>query len=166
MANDQLPLVFAGSSLTRPIPLAVGVLLTVAGLAMIFDHESGRLVVGWLVVIVGLIIAILGLISLMRGCPRLELNNEGIFYRRCLQGTTRVAWSELDRIDIQKVRRPRPMGEIKLDCLILVTTDGRKIVISAPINPSQVEPVRETIMGFARRQSSSASSASPDPKIL
>ena len=38
----------------------------------------------------------------VRACPRLELNDEGILYSRCLQAT-RIAWSELDRAEIQRM---------------------------------------------------------------
>ena len=87
--------------------------------------------------------------SLVRGCPRLELNNEGISYSRCLQGTRRIAWNELDRAEIQRVRRRQSIGEIKLDCVLLVTTGGEKVVISAPIDPDQVENVQATITRVA-----------------
>jgi hypothetical protein len=80
----------------------------------------------------------------------LEVNEEGILYSRCLQGVTRIAWSELDRVEIQQVRVARPIETI-LDSLMLVTTDGRKVVISAPIAPAEVAPLRETIRRVAAR---------------
>ena len=163
MANGPLPIIYTGSSRSRLIAVAVAVVLTVLGIMLIFDSDGERVVgvnalglggpgrsnLGWMITGVGLVIAIGALMSLVRGCPRLELNSEGISYSRCLQGTTRIAWNELDRADIQRVRRRQPIGETKLDCVLLVTTDGRQVVISAPIDPSQVENVQATITRVA-----------------
>ncbi len=44
----------------------------------------------------------------------------------------------------------RPI-ETVLDCLMLVTTDGRKVVISAPIAPAQVARLREAITRCSAR---------------
>ena len=71
-------------------------------------------------------------------------------YTRCLQGVARIAWSELERAEIQRVRKARPI-EAVLDSLMLVTTDGRKVVISAPIAPAEVAQLRETITRVAAR---------------
>ena len=99
---------------------------------------------------IGLVFTVLALLQLARYCPRLELNDEGILYSRCLQGVTRIAWSELDRAEIQRVSVARPI-EAVLDSLMLVTTDGRKVMISAPIAPAQVARLRETITRIATR---------------
>jgi hypothetical protein len=96
---------------------------------------------------IGLVFTVLAVFQLARACPRLELNDEGILYRRCLQAT-RIAWSELDRAEIQRVRGAGPIKAV-LDSLMLVTTDGRKVVISAPIAPAEVGQLRETITRVA-----------------
>ena len=129
---------------------------------MIFDQAGGLVEragpfrrgvlpseVGWMVGGIGLVFTVLALLQLARGCPRLELNDDGILYIRCLQ-TTRIAWSDLDRAEIQQ-RRARGPIETVLDSLMLVTTDGRKVVISAPIAPAQVAQLRETITRVAAR---------------
>lgn len=163
MANGPLPLVYTASPRRTLIILTVGVLSTVLGIMMTFDRDGDRVVgvngfglggpgrsdLGWVITGLGLVIAVFALMSLVRGCPKLELNNEGIFYTRCLQGTARVAWNELDRAEVQRVRQTHAIGEAKLDYLLLVTTDGRKVVVSAPIDPSQVEQVQETIATVA-----------------
>ena len=79
----------------------------------------------------------------------MELNDEGILYRRCLQAT-RIAWSELDRAEIQRVRGAGPIKAV-LDSLMLVTTDGRKVVISAPIAPAEAAELHATITRVAAR---------------
>ena len=100
---------------------------------------------------IGIVFAVLALLSLARACPRLELNDDGILYSRCLQGATRVAWSELDRAEIQRVRAGG-LIEARLDSLMLVTTDGRKVVISGPVAASaQIAQVHEAITRVAAR---------------
>ena len=52
--------------------------------------------------------------------------------------------------EIQRYRVARPI-ETVLDSLMLVTTDGRKVVISAPIAPAQVPQLYATITRVAAR---------------
>ena len=162
MADDSLPIVFTGRLRNKLIVLAVGIVLTGIGIMMIFDQAGGLVGragpfrhgvlpsgVGWMVCGIGLVFTVLALLQLVRACPRLELSDEGILYRRCLQAT-RVAWSELDRAEIQRVSVARPIKTV-LDSLMLVTTDGRKVVISAPIAPAQVPQLYATITRVAAR---------------
>ena len=162
LAGDPLPIVFTGRPRNKLIVLAIGIVLMGIGIMMIFDQAGGLVGragpfrrgvlpsgVGWMVCGIGLVFTVLALLQLARDCPRLELNDEGILYSRCLQAT-RIAWSELDRAEIQRHSVARPI-ETVLDSLMLVTTDGRKVVISAPIAPAQVAQLRETITRVAAR---------------
>lgn len=162
MAGDPLPIVFRGRPRNKLIVLTAGIVLTALGILMIFDQAGGLVggagpfrsdvrpsAVGWMVCGIGLVFTVLALMQLARDCPRLELNAEGIVYSRCLQDT-RIAWSEFDRAEIQRYSVARPV-EAVLDSLVLVTTDGRKVVISAPIAPAQVAQLRETITRIAAR---------------
>ena len=162
LAGDALPLVFTGRRRNKLIVLAVGIALTGIGIMMIFDQAGGLVGragpfrhgvppsgVGWMGCGIGLVFTVLAVFQLARDCPRLELNDEGILYSRCLQAT-RIAWSELDRAEIQRTSVARPIKAV-LDSLMLVTTDGRKVVISAPIAPAEVAQLRETITRVATR---------------
>lgn len=159
MADHSLPIVLAGRPRDKLIVLALGLVLLVGGMFMILDRDGGLLRggarpsdVGWLVSAVGGIFAVLALLALARVCPRLELHRDGILYRRCLRGVTRIAWSEFDRAEVLPVRRPRTIGgDIILDCVKLVTTDGRQVVVSAPIAPEQAQDVQELITAVATR---------------
>jgi len=155
-------MVFAGRPRNKLIVLAIGIVLMGIGIMMIFDQAGGLVggagplrrgvlpsEVGWMVCGIGLVFTALALLQLARDCPRLELNDEGILYSRCLQAT-RIAWNELDRAEVQRASAARPI-EAVLDSLMLVTTDGRKVVISAPIAPAQVAQLRETITRVAAR---------------
>ena len=171
MADDSLPIVFTGRPRNKLIVLAVGIVLMGIGIMMIFDQAGGLVrgagpfrrgvlpsEVGWMVGGIGLVFTVLAVLQLVRGCPRLELNDEGILYSRCLQAT-RVAWSELDRAEVQRKSVARPIKTV-LDSLMLVTTDGRKVVISAPIAPAEVAQLRETITRVATRARSARPGAS------
>jgi hypothetical protein len=164
LADDRLPIVFAGSSRLKLIVLAFGMVAIGIGIMMILDRDGGLVgpagplrqqsrpsAVGWLVCGIGIVFTVSVLLSLARACPRLELNDQGILYSRCLQGAMRIAWSELARAEIQRVRARGPI-EARLDSLMLVTTDGRKVVISGPVaTGAQVAQVHETITRVAAR---------------
>ena len=162
MAGDPLPIVFTGRPRNKLIVLAVGIVLMGIGIMMIFDQAGGLVggagpfrrgvlpsEVGWMVCGIGLVFTVLALLQLARGCPRLELTTKA-FSTVGVCKATRIAWSELDRAEIQRVSVARPIKTV-LDSLMLVTTDGRKVVISAPIAPAQVAQLRETITRVAAR---------------
>jgi hypothetical protein len=145
MAGEATPIIFRASLRSRLVALAIGCALLVVGIAMIGDDSGSSLgrglthlrapAVGWPVAGLGAIVVLAGLIALRRGCPSLELHADGIVYHRCLQGVTRIPWSELDRAEIKRTSAPSSSGEdIKLDGVILVTTSGRRIWI-APVGP-------------------------------
>src|ERR671913_428219 len=100
LASDALPLVFTGRRRNKLIVLAFGIALTGIGIMMIFDQAGGLVGragpfrhgvlpsgVGWGVCGIGLVFTVVAVFQLARGCPRLELNDEGILYSRCLQAT-------------------------------------------------------------------------------
>ncbi|WP_119392480.1 PH domain-containing protein [Taklimakanibacter lacteus] len=162
MAGDPLPIVFKGTSRLKLILLAFGIALIGIGIMMIFDQDGGLVgpagpfrqqthpsAVGWMVCGTGLAFTVLALVYLARDCPRLELNDEGILYSRCL-GTTRIAWGELDRAELRRHTETRGIGA-EIDYLMLVATDGREVVISGPVAPTnaQVAQLHETITRLA-----------------
>jgi hypothetical protein len=99
LAGDSLPIVFTGRPRNKLIVLAIDIVLMGIGIMMIFDQAGGLVrgagpfrrgvlpsEVGWMVGGIGLVFTVLALLQLARACPRLELNDEGILYSRCLQG--------------------------------------------------------------------------------
>ncbi len=82
---------------------------------------------GWLVLGLGLIVTAAAVVSLWRGCPVLELNENGIVYTRCLQGMTRIDWSDFDHTEIMRTTVPSTSGrDIELEEVVLHTTDDRR----------------------------------------
>ncbi len=77
----------------------------------------------------------------------MELRDDGIVYRRCLQGVTRIPWSELDGAEIQRTEVPSSSGgDIRLQGVMLLTTGGRRISIAPVAPPAELH---ETIMRLA-----------------
>lgn len=147
MTSDLPSVVFRASPRSRLIAAALGSVLTISGLFMIMD-QGGTLLgyafsprlrasqAGWLVAGLGVIVFGAGLLGYLRGCPTLELGADGIIYTRCLQGVTRIAWSDFDHVEIKRTTAPSTSGrDIELEGVIVTTTDGRRIGI-APIAPA------------------------------
>lgn len=154
--KDQLPIVFQPARRDTVIVLALGVAMLLGGVAMTFDSATlvsvfglfrvARSVVGWLVALPGLVIMPLAVNALARGLPRLELTESGLILRNRLGGVTRVAWREVERVDVQHFERDASgerLGKMTFDSVAIVLTDGRKLPISE-LGPA--EEMREKIM--------------------
>jgi hypothetical protein len=62
-----------------------------------------------------------------------------------------VAWSKIERVDIQRMETmgaPNVAGAVTFDSVAIVTTDGRKVAISE-LGPA--EEMRREIMGWKGR---------------
>jgi hypothetical protein len=117
MAGETLPIVYRGSARNTLFVLAVGAGLVVAGFYAVqepMSHMIGRgprsielpaPVAGWLLIPGGLAIFGLALSGIMRGCPRLELNADGIVFTHCWRGVKRMAWRDLGRVEVRENAR-------------------------------------------------------------
>jgi hypothetical protein len=156
MTSDTGRIVFKPPPRKVFIGLALGGALLVGGFMMIGD-DSGSLLgyafsprvrasqAGWLVLGLGLIVTAAAVVSLWRGCPVLELNENGIVYTRCLQGMTRIDWSDFDHTEIMRTTVPSTSGrDIELEEVVLHTTDDRRVAIPA------IAPVSELHDAIAR----------------
>lgn len=154
--SDQLPIVFAPARRDTWVVLALGLAMLVAGIAMIFDSAILVSVFGlfrvprpWIggpMVLFGLVVVPLAVNALARGLPRLELTEGGLILRNRLGGVTRVAWREVERVDVQHFERDASgerLGKMTFDSVAVVLTDGRKLPISE-LGPA--EQMREEIM--------------------
>jgi hypothetical protein len=156
LPQDQLPIVFAPARRDTWVVLALGVAMLAGGIAMSFDSSTlvsvfglfhaPRSVVGWLVALPGLVMVALAVNALARGLPRLELTESGLILRNRLGGVTRVAWREVERVDVQHFERDargERLGKMTFDSVAIVLTDGRKLPISE-LGPA--EEMRDAIM--------------------
>jgi hypothetical protein len=102
------------------------------------------------VALLGLVIVLFAANAIARGLPKLELREEGIVLTNRLGGVTRVAWHEVERVDIQHMETmgaPNVAGTVTFDSVAIITTDGRKVAISE-LGPA--EEMRREIMGWKR----------------
>jgi hypothetical protein len=159
-ARDQLPIVFAPKRGDTWVVLALGVAMLACGIWMTFDSATlisvfglfhvPRAWIGWPVALLGLILVPLAINALARGLPRLELREEGIVLRGRLGGTTRIAWREVERVDVQHMETmgaPNVAGTVTFDSVAIVLTDGRKVAISE-LGPA--EEMRREIMRWRK----------------
>jgi hypothetical protein len=154
--QDQPPIVFAPKPGGVWIVLAIGAALLAAGIWMTFDSATlisvfglfhvARSGVGWPVALLGLVVVLMAGNALARGLPRLELREEGIVLRGRFGGTTRIAWREIERVDVQHMETmgaPNVAGTVTFDSVAIILTDGRKAAIS---ELGQAEEMRREIM--------------------
>jgi hypothetical protein len=159
-ADDKLPIVFAPKPGGVWIVLALGAAMLALGIWMTFDSATlisvfglfhvPRAWIGWPVALLGLILVPLAVNALVRGLPRLELREEGIVLRGRFGGTTRIAWREVERVDVQHMETmgaPNVAGTVTFDSVAIVLTDGRKVAISE-LGPA--EEMRREIMGWRK----------------
>jgi hypothetical protein len=154
--QDQPPIVFKQKPRDAWVVLAIGGAMLASGIWMTFDHATlvsvlglfyvARAIIGWAVALLGLVIVLFAANAIARGLPRLELREEGIVVRGRLGGATRIAWREVERVDVQHMETmgaPNVAGAVTFDSVAIVTTDGRKVPISE-LGPA--EEMREAIM--------------------
>jgi hypothetical protein len=154
--QDQPPIVFAPKPGGVWIVLALGVALLACGIWMTFDSatlvsvfglfRAPRAWIGWPMALLGLVVVLMAVNALARGLPRLELREEGIVLRGRFGGTTRIAWREIERVDVQHMETmgaPNVAGTVTFDSVAIILTDGRKAAIS---ELGQAEEMRREIM--------------------
>jgi hypothetical protein len=159
--QDQPPIVFRQKPREAWIVLAIGGAMLALGIWMTFDSATlisvfglfrvPRAWIGWPVALLGLVIVAVAANAIARGLPRLELRDEGIVLTNRLGGVTRVAWNEVERVDIQHMETmgaPNVAGTVTFDSVAIITTDGRKVAISE-LGPA--EEMRQEIMGWRGR---------------
>ncbi len=160
MADDRLPIVFKGGMRNTLFVLAAGAAMVVAGVYAVqepMSHIIGRglrsiempaPVAGWLLIPGGLAILGLALSGIMRGCPRLELNADGIAFTHCWRGVKRMTWRDLARVEVRENARAG------LESVALIPARGPTMLLgqlSAPANE-----LRATIERVAARIRSGA----------
>ena len=138
MSATQLPIVFRMGGSKRALAVAIGVGAIGVGVMMIQKAPSAIApFIGAILVLAGLGFATLAAVSWKRGLPTLEVSETGIVYSRLLQGVTRLAWSEIENVDIETTSVPREMNrDIELQAVVLRLKDGRSVKL-APLAAAQ-----------------------------
>jgi hypothetical protein len=160
MTDERLPTIFQQKTKDVWVVLAIGLALFAVGVWMTFDRatlvsvfglfHAPRAMIGWPMALLGAVIVLFAVNALARGLPRLELRAEGIVLKKRFGGTVRVAWNEIERVDVQRMETmgaPNVAGAVTFDSIAIVLTDGRKVPISE-LGPA--EEMREAIMGWRK----------------
>lgn len=141
MTDDALPIVYRGRMGNALFVLAIGVVLLAVGFYAVREPMNYLVgvnprvrvpapVLGWMLVPVGLAILALALAGIMRGCPRLELNAEGVAFTTCWRGTRRMAWRDLARVDVRRNDRA------DIESVALIPAHGRTMFVGQAVAPA------------------------------
>jgi len=161
MADDRLPIVYKGGMRNTLFVLAAGAAMVVAGFYAVQEPMSHMIgggprsiempapVAGWLLIPGGLAILGLALAGIMRGCPRLELNADGIVFTHCWRGVKRMAWRDLARVEVRENARAG------LETVALIPARGSTMLLGQLAAPAS--ELRATIERVAARMKSSES---------
>jgi hypothetical protein len=117
VTDDKLPIVFKSGLRTGLICFGCAALGAVAAYAKLSEQYpssvsfynlvdiDGR-TAGWLFAAFGALLACLGLVAVVRGCPRLTLDETGILFRRCFGSPVRIPWGQFDGIAVRRTIVP------------------------------------------------------------
>jgi hypothetical protein len=137
MTDDKLPIVFKSGLPTGLICFVCSAVGAVAGYAKLSEQYSrsvsfyhvveidGR-TAGWLFVALAAVLACYGLLAVVRGCPRLTLDETGISFSRCFGSPVRIPWSRYEDVEVKRAVVPGPRRSAVVDLVYVVTTDGQR----------------------------------------
>jgi hypothetical protein len=114
--------------------------------------------VGWLCAAFAVVLACFGLLTIVRGCPRLILDETGISFSRCFGSPVRISWSRYQGIGFRRAVVPNPRRSTVVDIVYVKTTDGQWIDVGSFWKASVLEDAIRR--ATARMKSGEAGSAS------
>jgi hypothetical protein len=150
MTDDKLPIVFKGGVRVGLICFgcaAVGGVAAYAELSeqyprsVTFVHLvtiDGR-TAGWLFAALAVLLAGLALVALVRGCPRLVLDESGIAFSRCFGSPVQIPWSRYADVEIKRMVVPGPRRSAVVDVVYVVTADGKRTSVGNFWKGSELE---------------------------
>ena len=121
MTDDKLPIVFKAGlriGLICFVCSAVGAVAAYAKLSeqyarsLSFYHlfEIDGRTAGWLFTAFAVVLACFGLLAVVRGCPRLILDETGISFSRCFGSPVQIPWSRYVDVGVKRPVVPSPDG--------------------------------------------------------
>jgi hypothetical protein len=164
MADDTLPIVFKAGLRVGLICFfcaAVGGVATYAKLSeeypssVTFAHVvtiDGR-TAGWLFAALTALLAGIAVLALVRGCPRLVLDESGIAFSRCFGAPVQIPWSRFAHVEAKRMVVPSSRRSAAVDVVYVVTADGQRTDVGSFWKASDLE---ETIRRTAARMKAAA----------
>ena len=150
MADDRLPIVFKAGLRVGLICFfcaAVGGVATYAKLSaeypssVTFAHFAtidGR-TAGWLFAALTVLLAGIAVMALVRGCPRLVLDESGIAFSRCFGAPVQIPWSRFVDVEVKRMVVPSSRRSAVVDVVYVVTADGGRESVGNVWKASELE---------------------------
>ena len=126
LPDDKLPIVFKLSVFAALRVFVLCALAVVGGIAKIAQDGSYT---GWLIVAVCLPFAISALVTIVRRCPTLTLDQNGIFFSRCFGSPVDIPWDRYKDVKVRRARVPVRGRTVPADLAYAVTKDGKEICV-------------------------------------
>lgn len=164
MTDDKLPVVFKAGLRTGLICFVCSAVGAVAAYSKLSDQypspqsfyhlfEIDGRTAGWLFTVFAVVLACIGLLAVVRGCPRLILDETGISFSRCLGSPVRIPWGQFGHVEVRRAVVPSPRRSAVVDIVYLVTRDGQRTSVGNFWKASDLEDaIRRTV---ARMKSAS-----------
>lgn len=159
MAGDRLPIVFKSGLRIGLICFGCAAVSAVASYAELSEQYprsvtflhlvkiDGR-TAGWLFAAFAVLLAGLALVALLRGCPRLVLDADGIAFSRCFGSAVQIPWSRYAGAEVKRMVAPGPRRSAVIDVVYVVTADGNRTSLG---NFGSSQDVADTIRRVAAR---------------
>ncbi len=150
MTDDKLPAVFKAGLRTGLICFVCSAVSAVAAYAKLSEQYArsvsfyhlfaidGR-TAGWLFAALAMLLAGLALVALVRGCPRLALDETGISFSRCFGSPVRIPWSRYKDVEVRRAVVPGPRRSAVVDIVYVMTTDGQRTSVGNCWKASELE---------------------------
>jgi hypothetical protein len=137
MTDDKLPAVFKAGLRTGLICFVCSAVSAVAAYAKLSEQYPSSVTfahlvtidgrtAGWLFAALAMLLAGLALVALVRGCPRLVLDETGISFSRCFGSPVRIPWGQFGHVEVRRAVVPGPRRSAVVDIVYVVTTDGQR----------------------------------------
>ena len=150
MTDDKLPIVFRPTVGGKLAMFLVPGVFAAVGVWRIFDDRPGTVRMGifgevdaqtgaWFVAVVLGATSLLGLAMLVKRCPSLTLDENGIVIARCFGAPVNIPWGALAHIVMRTARMPRRWRTEVVDVIYLETKDGRSVTPGPLDKASDIE---------------------------
>ncbi len=143
MADETLPIVFKSKRFMSFVVLGFSILSVWGGIAKITDdsfhfamERFGPFVItpqtsGWFMTLIGLPAGLLALVMILRGCPKLTLDENGVLFDRCLRSPVQVPWARVADVTVRRATVPGRYRTTVVDLVYVKTDEGKQVSVGS-----------------------------------
>jgi hypothetical protein len=150
MPDDKLPIVFKAGLRTGLICFVCSAVGAVAAYAKLSEQYASSVsfyhlvtidgrTAGWLFATLTVLLAGVAVVALVRGCPRLVVDESGIAFSRCFGKPVQIPWSRYKDVEVKRAVVPGPKRSADVDIVYVVTTDGQRTSVGSFWKASDLE---------------------------